>query len=286
MLLITGATGQLGRAVLQTLVKKTAPSELAALVRDASKAADLQAQGISIRVGDYGDPASLARAMQGITKVLLISGGGTPDALQQHYNVVDAARQAGVQCLAYTGRALKDADSLTNQLMKRHFQTEDYIKASGLRYVLFRNILYMDVLPLYVGPQVFEAGINLPAAAGKVAYALRREMGEAIANVLVTAACDNSTYHLTGSAAYSFADVAAALTPLAGRPVAYTPIETAAFEAQLRDRGLPEMAVRMSVGFMTDIKNGQEEVISPDLERLLGRKPTTLQDGVKELFTG
>ncbi|GGF25622.1 SDR family oxidoreductase [Hymenobacter cavernae] len=284
MILVTGATGHLGRAVLQTLASKTAPDNLAALVRDPDKAADLQAQGISIRVGDYRDLASLQRAMQGITKVLLISGGGDDDALQQHYNVVDAARQAGVQCLAYTSRALKDPDSLTNQLMVRHFQTEDYIKASGLAYVLFRNILYMEALPQFTGPHVLTTGIGLPAGEGKVAYALRSEMGEAIAHTLLDSSCNTKTYYLTGSEAYSFHDVAAALTTLSGKPVAYTPLETAEFEQRLHARGLPAIVIQRIVGFMTDIKNGQEEIVRSDLEQLLGRKPSTLIEGVKTIF--
>jgi len=284
MILVTGATGHLGRAVLQTLASKTASNNLAALVRDPDKAADLQAQGISIRVGDYRGLASLERAMQGVTKVLLISGGGDDDALQQHYNVVDAARQAGVQCLAYTSRALKDPDLLTNQLMVRHFQTEDYIKASGLAYVLFRNILYMEALPQFTGPHVLTTGIGLPAGEGKVAYASRSEMGEAIAHALLENSSDNKTYYLTGREAYSFHDVAAALATLSGKPVAYTPLETAEFEERLHARGLPATVIQRIVGFMTDIKNGQEEIVRSDLEQLLGRKPATLIEGVKRIF--
>ncbi|UOG77298.1 SDR family oxidoreductase (plasmid) [Hymenobacter tibetensis] len=285
MILITGATGHLGRAVLQTLAATTSPHHLVALVRDADKAADLHAQGIHIRVGDYSDRASLDRAMEGVTKVLLISGGGEADALQQHYNVVDAARQAGVQCLAYTSRALKDPSTLTNQLMERHFQTEDYIKASGLPYVLFRNILYMEALPQFTGPQVLATGIILPAGEGKVAFALRSEMGEAIAHALLENTCANNTYYLTGGEAYSFHDVAAALTTLSGKPVAYTPVEAAEFEKQLAGRGVPAVVVPRIVGFMTDIKHGQEEIVSSDLEQLLGRKPATLSEGIASIFS-
>ncbi|MGY2131144.1 SDR family oxidoreductase [Hymenobacter sp. HD11105] len=284
MILITGATGHLGSAVLQTLLQKTAATQLAAFVRDEHKAADLQAQGVSIRVGSYDDIASLDRAMQSVEKVLLISGGGEDDALQQHYNVVDAAKRAGVRCLAYTGRALKDPSTLVNQLMVRHFQTEDYIQASGLNYILFRNILYMDTLPLFTGPRVFETGIRLPAGQGRVAYALRSEMGEAIANVLLENTCDNRTYHFTGSEAYSFDDVAAALTAASGKPVAYTPIEQGTFAASMQERGVPELAIERTAGFMADIKQGQETEVSPQLETILGRKPTSLTEGVKLLY--
>lgn len=271
-------------AVLRTLLQKRPAQQLAALVRDEAKAADLQAQGVSIRVGNYGDPASLDRAMRGIDRVLLISGGGEADALQQHYNVVDAAKKAGVRCLAYTGRSLKDPGTLDNQLMVRHFQTEDYIKASGLPYILFRNALYMDVLPLYTGPQVLETGISLPAGQGKVAYALRSDMGEAIANVLLENTCDNRTYQFTGREAYSFDDVAAALTAAAGQKVTYTPVEPAAFADRMQGRGVPESAVQFMLRFLTDIKHGQEAGVSADLATALGRQPTSLTEGVKQLY--
>lgn len=184
---------------------------------------------------------------------------------------MDAAQKAGVGYLAYTSRALKDPSTLANELMVRHFQTEAYIQASGLPYVLFRNILYMDVLPLFTGPHVLETGIRLPAGQEKVAYALRSEMGEAIANVLLENARDNRIYHFTGQQAYSFDDVAAALTAASGTPVAYTPVDAATFAAGMRARGVPEVAIERTIGFMTDIKHGQETTVSMDLETALGR---------------
>lgn len=284
MILVTGATGHLGAAVLHTLLQHTAAQQLAALVRNEAKAAALQAQGVSIRVGSYDDLASLDRAMQGIEKVLLISGGGDDDALQQHYNVIDAAKKAGVRCVAYTSRALSDPATLANQLMVRHFQTEAYLQASGLPHIIFRNILYMDTLPLFTGPTVLETGITLPGGQGKVAYALRSEMGEAIANVLLQDACDNRIYHFTGREAYSFHDVAAALTEHAGKEVAYTDVESSVLAARMRERGVPEVAIERTIGFMTDIRHGQEAAVSPDLETVLGRRPTALLEGVKLLY--
>jgi NAD(P)H dehydrogenase (quinone) len=284
MILVTGATGQLGTAVLHTLLQHTPAQQVAALVRNEEKATAWQAQGVSIRVGHYGDPASLDRAMQGIDKVLLISGGGEDDALQQHYNVIDAAKKAGVSCLAYTSRALKDPSTLANHLMVRHFQTEEYLQASGLPHIIFRNILYMDTLPLFTGPTVLETGINLPGGQGKVAYALRSEMGEAIAKVLLTDASGNRMYHFTGSEAYSFDDVAAALTQALGKQVAYTDVKNEVLAGRMRERGVPEAAIERTIGFMTDIKHGQEDIVSSDLATILGRQPSSLMEGVKVLY--
>ncbi len=284
MILVTGATGQLGTVVITNLLKKTLAERIATLVRDENKASALKEKGVDIRVGNYDDLDSLDNAMQGIEKVLLIAGTDEENRLRQHQNIVDAAKKAGVQSIAYTSRNLQDPNTLTNKLMKGHFQTEDCIKASGLDYILFRNVLYMDTIPQFVGAKVFDTGINLPTDRGRVPFALRSEMGEAIANVLLESDRSNCIYKLTGSVSYSFEDVAATLTDLSGKAVAYTPAEKSVFEAQMRELGTPETVVQKIGGFLTDIKNGQEAEIGPDLENLLGRKPASLRAGLKVLF--
>lgn len=285
MILVTGATGQLGAAVIHQLLQKVPSSQIAAFVRDETKAANLSKQGITIRKGDYNDINALNDAMQGINTVLLVAGTDEENRVSQHQHVVDAAKKAAVQRIAYTSRALKDPATLVNQLMKGHFQTEEYIVASGLTYTPFRNILYMDAIPQFVGGNaVFERGIDLPAGQGRVALALRSEMGEAIANALVASHEGNTMYWLTGSESYSFYDIAAALTKLSGQSVVYSPAEPATFDAQLIKRGLPAILAGRITGFITDIANGQEDLVSPDLERLLGRKPTTLLDGLRLLY--
>ncbi|GAB4027485.1 SDR family oxidoreductase [Spirosoma koreense] len=286
MILVTGATGQLGTAVIHQLLQKIPVSQIAAFVRDEAKATNLIRQGVPIHVGTYDDPDALDRAMQGIETVLLIAGTDEEKRVNQHQNVVDATKKAGSRRIAYTSRALKNPETLVNQLMKSHFQTEDYIKASGIPYMLFQNSLYMDAIPQFVGGSaVFERGIYVPAGQGSVALALRSELGEAIANALVDQYEGNRTYRLTGSESYSFYDVAAALTNLSGKSVAYTPAEPAMFEAQLLERGLSQTVARRITGFITDIANGQEDAISPDLETLLGRKPTALKEGLASLYT-
>jgi NAD(P)H dehydrogenase (quinone) len=284
MILVTGATGHLGTAVIQNLLKKTSANQVGALVRDESKASALKEQGVDIRVGSYDDTASLDKAMQGIETVLLIAGTDEENRLRQHRNVVDAAKKAGVQCVAYTSRSLKDRNTLVNKLMEGHFQTEDYIKSSGLNNVLFRNVLYMDTILQFVGERVLDTGIYFPTGQGRVPFALRSEMGEAIANALLESDRSNRIHKLTGSESYSFDDVAATLTDLSGKAVGYTPIEKSDFESQMKERGVPEVMIERVTGFLTDIRNGQEEEVSPDLENLLRRKPASLREGLKVLF--
>jgi NAD(P)H dehydrogenase (quinone) len=164
-------------------------------------------------------------------------------------------------------------------------QTKLKRRECGLNYALFRNVLYMDTLPQLVGGEkVFETGIHVPTGHGRVPFAPRSEIGEAIAHALLESDRDNRIYKLTGSESYSFDDVAATLSDLSGKKVDYAPAEKSAFEAQMKERGVPETMVQKVVGFLTDIKNGQEEEVSPDMENLLGRKPASLKEGLKVLF--
>jgi len=287
MILITGATGKLGSQVINTLLNKGVPAnQIAAFVRDESKAGDLKQKTIVLRRGDYDDKQSLADAMKGIDKVLLVSGLDVNKVVQQHQNVVDAARKAGVNCFAYTSNCLRDRGTLLNPVMMTHLQTEDYLMASGLNYLIFRNALYMDSMALFMigGKQVLETGIELPTGAGRVAYALRNDQAEAIGNVLAGADCRSRIYTFTGTQAYSFDEVAQALSALTGKPITYNPVDRDTYEANARQRGVPAHAVAMMASFMTDIKNGQASTVRRDLADVLGREPVNLKAGLKQLF--
>lgn len=283
-ILVTGATGILGNAVIETLLTKIPPQQIHVLSRNEEKLVEMQSKGFNAFRGDYDDTNSLEQAMIGVDIVLLISAGDEGDRMKQHKNVIDAAKSVEVTNIAYTSRCLRDRNTLVNTLMNDHFDTEDYIMQSGLNYTIFRNILYMDVIPLFVGKQVFETGISQPAGDGKVAFALRKEMGEAMANVLLSEPCGNKIYKFTGNEAYSFYDVASALTELSGEAVKYTPVAASDFEKSMLEKGLPASMVKKIVGFNTDIKNNQESEITNDLEIHLGRKPTSLKDGLRILF--
>lgn len=284
MILVTGATGHLGTATIGHLLKNTMSNNIVGFARDENKAKHLKEKGVEVRFGNFEDKASLDKAMQGIEKVLLISTID-PHRYQQHQNVVDAAKKAGVKLIAYTGVTLKDVNtSAVKFLMDSHFQTEDYIKASGLYYTFLRNSLYADVIPMHVGEKVFETGIYLPAGNGKVAYALRREMGEAAANLLLQNGHENKTYQITGSKLYSYQDVANELGLLSGKTVHYTDADAATFPNKLKELGVSETGIMIASGFSADIKNKQYEIVSNDLEKLLGRKPASLRDSLKEIY--
>jgi NAD(P)H dehydrogenase (quinone) len=285
MMLITGATGQLGSAVVRRVLEHTTGADVAALVRDPSKAVDLAARGVSVRVGDYDDTAALDRAMAGVDRVLLIAGNDPQRRVQQHQHVIDAARRAGVGLFGFASRSLRDIHTSKNTLMGDYFETEERIRRSGLPHLFFRNALYLDTVPIYVGgARVLDTGVRLPAGSGKVAYALRREMGEALANAMLDHGGADRTYVVSGPRAYTFDDVASALTEVSGRSVRYTRISDEEYVANAVRSGVPEHLARRFLGFYSDIRDDQLDETSSDLATLLGREPATLAQGLREVF--
>lgn len=286
MILVTGATGHLGSLVVENLLKEISANQIAVLVRDENKATDLKAKGVHIRVGSYQDKASLEAAFQGVDKLLLISSNDFNDRIGQHKNVVDAAKNAGVKHIFYTGVSLKDIEnSPIKPLLGDHYETEDYIKASGLTYTFLQNSLYFEVIPMFVGANVLETGIYFSAGDGKVAFASRHDLGEATANILTTVGHENKTYNLTGSEAYSFADIANELSELSSKTITYVNPEADAFEAMLKQFGLPDGIVLMSVLFAAAIKNDDFNLPNNTLEQLLGRKTTDLKSFLKSTYS-
>ncbi|MEI3798295.1 MULTISPECIES: NAD(P)H-binding protein [unclassified Chitinophaga] len=215
MILITGATGHLGTAVMEHLLKSVNPDEIIALARDESKAAKWKEKGINVQIGDYTNIDSLISAFRGVDKLLLISTN-SHDGLREHSNVVEAAKIADVPHIFYTSGALNQQVNPVNpgQMQDSYRLTDDIITGSGLTYTIFQNCLYAETIPFFIGEQVLDNGIFFPAGEGKSAFAKRAEMGEAIANVLTSAGHEGQTYLITGSKSYSFRDI---LEQLLGR---------------------------------------------------------------------
>jgi NAD(P)H dehydrogenase (quinone) len=285
MILITGSTGHLGNAVIDSLLKTVSPNTIAAFARSEEKAAPLKAKGIQVRIGDYHDQAALAAAMQGVDKVLFISSSDFNDRPGQHRNVVDAAKNAGVKHIFYTGVTMKNAEhSAIGYLMADHFTTDEYIKSSGLTYTLLQNNLYMEVLPMFLGEKVMETGVFFPGGTGKTAFVSRLDLAEATANAITGTGHENKTYQLTAPVAYSFADVAEMLSAQSGKSVAYTDAPAEVFENVLQQAGLPEFVIRMSSSFGAAIKNEDFNITNDTLESLLGRKPVDLSEFLKTAF--
>lgn len=287
MILVTGATGNLGKSTIEFLLKKgVAPSNIAALVRNEEKAIDLTNKGITIRIGDYDHYQSLVDAFKGINRLLLISGSDIVNRSKQQENAVKAAKEAGVKHIFYTSFERKNEtdSSPIHFVAASHMATEALIQQSGLVYTIFRNNLYLDILPWFFGDNVLETGVFLPAGETKAALTLRDDMAEAIANVLITDGHENQTYALSNLENVSMADLAKSLSDIVGKTIPYTNPSTQVYVETLTKANVPNEFIGMFAGFSEAIKQGEFETSKSDLETLLGRKPITAKQYLAKVY--
>ena len=285
MILITGASGHLGTAVINHLLTKTSADNIVALVRNAEKGKALKAKGIEVRIGDYADKASIEKAVEGISKVLLVSSNSN-NALTEHKNVIDSAKDAVVSQIYYTSGARNENvyESKLGPLTDAYSTTENYIIDSGLPFTIFQNGLYAETLPFFIGYDVVNTGISFPAENGKASFAKRDEMGKAIANVLADDGHTNKIYKLTGALSYSFAEIAELLSEFSGKKIAYESPAPKDYETKLREYGVGEMDVLYSTLLASIIRNDEYNVVSSDLGELLGHRSTDLEIYLEDTF--
>lgn len=284
MILITGASGHLGSAVVAQLRKNTGEDRFVVSSSNVEGVAKLQKEGLRAILADFNDPQTLKQAFRGIDTLLLISTMD-PNRLRQHKHVVDMAKAQGVKHIVYTGLAIVDIQtSAVRDLMMSHFQTEDYIKESGLTYTILRNTMYADALSQILGPDGLTPHICLPAGKGSVPYVLRREMGEAIANLLTQTGHENKTYQIVGPKSYGFKDIAKALKAITGKEIGYSDISEENFVAILKNNRFSDFSIYLHAGTIRDIKMSQYEIESNTLESLLGRPAATLNELLIEVF--
>lgn len=280
-ILVTGATGHLGTAVTESLLAKNGAAGLTVLVRDAAKATAFKEQGITVAVGDYSDKASLLSAFKGIDKIYLVSGNDLLQRAAQHENVIHAAREAGVKHIVYSSFQRKDESGLSPiaEVAASHLNTEALLKTSGLTYTLLQHTLYSDIIPLFAGQQLLETKtIFLPAGKGKTAFALRTDLAEAGANILLdtTGKYDNQAIELTGPESISWEEIAEIISAVTGQQIVYTSPSVEDFTAALTAANVPAAYIGLFAGFSGAIANNEFEVVTTALETLLGRKPVTV----------
>lgn len=286
-ILVTGATGGLGSAVVNFLLEKTAASNIAVLVRDAAKVEALKEKGVSIVVGDYSDIDSLIAAFKGIDKLYFVSGSDIQHRLLQQENVVKAAVAAGVKHVIYTSFQRKN-ETETSPIVfvaESHIKTEEWLKASGLAYTILKHTLYTDLLPMFVGEQVLQTGvIYQPAGDGKTAFALRIDMAEAGANILTSEGHENKIYEITGAKTYSYQDIAAIISSITGKQIVYVSPSVEEFSKTLTEAGVPAEYIGLFAGFSGAIKDGEFDEVSTDLATLLGRTPTSVETYLQGVY--
>ena len=278
MILVTGATGQLGGAVINFLLKKVKPGEVAALARNPDKAKPIADKGVDVRIGNYDDPASLEQAFAGVDRLLFISSSEIGIRDKQHENVVATAKKTGVGQILYTSftRTTDDPSSPLNMLAATHIYTEKLIKESGLPYTFLRNSLYSDALPLFLGEKVMETGmVYFPGGEGRSPFASRMDMAEAAANVLTSDGHENQAYPFVNSEDYSFGDLAGMLSEISGKTINYVSPSPDEYKEQMSKAGVPEPVIGLAIGLGLAMQQGVTGSGDPTLERLLGRKPAS-----------
>lgn len=282
-ILVTGATGHLGKAVVAALLKDTDAANITVLVRDLSKAADLQAAGATVLLGDYNDYTSLEAAFKGIDKLYFVSGNDLASRIPQHENVVKAAVAAKVGHIFYSSfdRKTEDGSSAITFVAEAHLHTEELLKASGISYTILKHTVYADMLPMFLGEKVLETGIYLPAGKGKVAFATREDMAIAGAKLMLGSGHENKSYILAGEASYSFDEVAAILSELAGKTVTYTSPSVAEYTAKVSAAGVPEEYSHVFAAFGQAMDQGEFDFPDSTLAKILGRKPESLKEYLK-----
>ncbi|MEV6104628.1 SDR family oxidoreductase [Streptomyces sp. NPDC051940] len=278
MIAITGATGHLGRLVIDSLLTTTPAAEIAAVVRNKEKAADLAALGVQIRVADYDDPASLAGAFRPGERVLLISGSDPGRRVAQHRAVIDAARAAGVSLLAYTG--VLGGPEADFALAADHKVTEQAILDSGLPYTFLRNGWYHENYTGNLAPVLEHGAVVASAGQGRVASAARADYAAAAAAVLSGEGHEGRAYELSGDVAWSFAEYAAEVGRQTGREIRYAEVPPAELQKILLGAGLPEGYAGALVDADAAIGRGLLAGTSGDLARLTGRPTTPIAEAV------
>ncbi len=272
MIAITGATGQLGRLVINALLKKVPASEIIAVVRSPEKAQDLQALGVALRTADYNQPQTLQGAFAGVQKVLLISSSEVGQREAQHRAVIDAAKAAGVSFIAYT--SLLHADTSPLGLGVEHRATEALLQASGIPYALLRNGWYSENYAASIAPALAHHAFIGAAGNGRIASAAREDYAAAAAEVISRDDQAGKVYELAGDDSYTLAEFSAEIARRSGEQVEYVNLPPAEFSAALIGAGLPAPLAELLADSDAGAAQGALFDDSHTLSKLIGR-PTT-----------
>ncbi|EJD6331077.1 SDR family oxidoreductase [Proteus mirabilis] len=282
MIAITGATGLLGQHVIENLLQTVPANQIVAFARDVKKGASLSQKGVLVRQADYNDKASLITALQGVDKLLLISSSEVGKRTIQHRNVIEAAKSADVQFIAYT--SILHADRSPLSLHVEHVETEKMLADSGISYTLLRNGWYTENYLASV-PAALEHGVFLGAAGdGKIASATRADYALAAARVISEEGHIGKVYELAGDEAWTLEQLAKELTKQSGKQVVYNNLSQADFVAALKTAGLPDKLSNMLADSDIGASKGGLFDDSHTLSKLIGRRTTTLAESIKAIL--
>ncbi|RKG94061.1 SDR family oxidoreductase [Corallococcus terminator] len=278
MIVVTGATGKLGRFVVEGLLKKVPANQVAVAVRDPEKAKDWAARGVQVRKVDYSQPETLAGAFGKGDGVLLISANEVGKRFPQHSAVIEAAKKAGVKLLAYTSAPYADTSGI--KLVGEHKATEEAIKASGLPYAFLRNGWYFENYTDNLAPALEYGVVQGSAKDGRVSAASRKDYADAAVEVLTGTGHENQVYELAGDTAFTLTEYAAEVSRQSGKKVAYVDLPVPEYSAALVKVGLPQVYADILADADAGLAKGELYNDSHTLSRLIGRSTTKLADAV------
>lgn len=276
-ILVTGATGNLGRLIIASLIERGAdPQSIVAGARDVAKGADL---GVRVVHLDYTQPSSITAALEGVDSMVLVSGSEVGQRVAQHQAVIDAARAAGIEKFVYTSAPKATTSDLV--LAPEHKATEELIAAAGLPAVILRNNWYTENYAADLARAAETGVLAAGVGNGRVASASRKDLADAVAVVLLEDGHVGQVYELGGDVAWDYNELAAAISEVTGRPVRYQSLtadeQTAALEAAGLDAGTVGFVVALDGG----IRDGALADTDGTLARLIGRPTTPLVDGLR-----
>ena len=287
MIVVTGVTGNYGRQVVEGLLQKLPTSKVGVSVRDAAKAEPFKQLGVRVCQADFADPSSLRQAFDGAEQVLLVSVTTLgAEGFRQHTNAIEAARDAGVRRLLYTSHQGRGPASIFLPTVSNHVPTDALLATSGIPYVSLQNGFYAES-SLFQLRGVRESGkITLPQD-GLVNWTTRADLAEAAVAVLLNPGLlfDGPSPALTASELLDFSQIAAIASSILNRPVEREQISDEAFKATLLQQGMPAFVGDLLTSLYQAARAGEFATLDPTLERLLGRKPTTMQQVLKDHFS-
>ncbi|WP_323134772.1 SDR family oxidoreductase [Pontibacter kalidii] len=278
---ITGATGQLGRLVVDKLKEKVSSDNIVALVRSPQKASDL---GVEAREADYEKPETLENALKGIDTLLLISGSEVGKRAEQHQNVIEAAKKSGVRWIVYT--SLLHADTSSVSLAEEHRVTEAALKDSGIPYTLLRNGWYTENYTGSIQGALAGGAFIGSAGEGKISAATRADFADAAVAVLTGEGHQGKVYELAGDEAFTLSDLAAEISRQTGKDIPYKNLPEADYAAALTSFGLPEGLAQAIAGWDVAASHDALYDDSRQLSRLIGRPTTPLSAAVADALKG
>jgi NAD(P)H dehydrogenase (quinone) len=279
MIAVTGANGHLGQLVVEGLVERVPVNQIIAAVRSPEKASRFATLGVQVREADYTRPETLSTALHGVKRVLLISAAEVNQRFKLHKAVIDAAKEAGVELFVYT--SLLYADSSEIFLAREHKQTEEYIRASGLPFVILRNGWYLENHTSDLANAVEHGALIGSSNEGRFASASRADYAAAAVAALTQSVSENKTYELAGDQSFSMAELASEVSRQIGRDIAYRNLSHEDYAAILLGLGLPHTTVHVIIDADAKAIRGDLDSTSRDLSRLIGRPTTTLSEAVR-----